>query len=78
MAKKKKKAIERGEFETRHWSFVAEHQEHGRSTIEIVCPFCCKRVTAYKWSMAGCGKRCTCGAMHYRDGDSQMIKRETT
>jgi hypothetical protein len=40
----------------------------GRSRIVFYCPFCDERVEAYTWSLAGSGKRCLCGAMHYRDG----------
>lgn len=39
--------------------------EHGRSKAIIECPFCGKRNIAYKWSLAGSGKRCvneTCRA----------------
>lgn len=34
----------------------------GRSTIDIVCPFCAATVRAYIWSLPN-GKRCDCGAM---------------
>lgn len=33
--------------------------EMGKSTIEIRCPFCGELVTAYIWSYAGGGKKCT-------------------
>lgn len=35
----------------------------GRTSIDIVCPFCLSVVTAYTWSLAGGGKRCGCGAL---------------
>lgn len=35
----------------------------GRSTVEVECRFCGQSYTAYLWSLAGCGKRCTCGAL---------------
>lgn len=39
--------------------------DFGRASIQVVCPFCNTRVTAYVWSMAGGGKKCPgCGAMH--------------
>lgn len=31
---------------------------------EIRCPFCLTLVKAYHWSLAGGGKKCTCGAKH--------------
>jgi hypothetical protein len=40
-----------------------ERSRMGRSTIDVRCPFCSLWVTAYKWSMAGGGKRCACGAL---------------
>jgi len=48
--------------EERRYRVLAEHSEMGRSTVDLRCPFCEARVTAYKWSLAGGGKRCTCGA----------------
>lgn len=36
----------------------------GRSTVFITCPFCHDEIEAYSWSLAGGGKRCTCGALH--------------
>ena len=32
--------------------------EFGRSKAIVECPFCGKRNIAYKWSLAGSGKRC--------------------
>lgn len=34
----------------------------GRAAVYIKCPFCDTWITAYLWSIAGGGKRCTCGA----------------
>lgn len=36
---------------------------NGRSYIKVPCPFCGIILKAYVWSMAGCGKRCDCGAI---------------
>jgi hypothetical protein len=36
----------------------------GKSEVYIVCPFCGTENKAYLWSLAGCGKRCQCGAKH--------------
>lgn len=35
--------------------------EHGKSTVDVECPFCLQTTNAYVWSLAGGGKRCgTC------------------
>lgn len=37
----------------------------GKTTCNIKCPFCETITTAYVWSLAGSGKKCSgCGAMH--------------
>jgi hypothetical protein len=36
----------------------------GKSTVIVTCPFCHADIEAYAWSMAGRGKRCTCGVLH--------------
>lgn len=36
----------------------------GRTSVEVECPFCGRRVRAFAWSLAGGGKRCPCGAIH--------------
>lgn len=46
----------------------------GRSTVIITCPFCRADIEAYVWSLAGGGKRCTCGALHGPRGDSRAWK----
>lgn len=38
--------------------------EFGRANCQIKCPFCQTVVTAYVWSLAGGGKKCSCGALH--------------
>lgn len=45
--------------EVRTFTVVGERSEFGRSSIDIVCPFCGSTVRAYVWSLAGSGKRCT-------------------
>lgn len=42
----------------------------GRTTVIITCPFCNADIEAYAWSLAGSGKRCTCGALHGSRGTS--------
>jgi hypothetical protein len=42
----------------------------GRSTVIITCPFCHADIEAYAWSLAGGGKRCTCGVLHGGQGMS--------
>lgn len=46
----------------------------GRSTVIITCPFCHADIEAYAWSLAGSGKRCTCGALHGPHGTSMGWK----
>lgn len=36
---------------------------HGRSTMMVKCPFCEEELEVYIWSLAGSGKRCSCGAL---------------
>jgi hypothetical protein len=50
--------------EARAYEIVSERAEFGRSTMDIKCPFCGEVTTAYKWSLAGSGKKCGCGAKH--------------
>lgn len=35
----------------------------GRVRVRLTCPFCNADVEAYLWSLAGSGKKCTCGAV---------------
>ena len=37
--------------------------EMGRSRVVGDCPFCDRRVYGFRWSLAGSGKRCVCGAL---------------
>jgi hypothetical protein len=55
---------------------VTRVTEVGRSRIVIRCPFCKACVVAYTWSLAGSGKRCGCGAMHYRTGTRAPVPRK--
>lgn len=48
--------------EQRPYVVLSEWSEFGRSTVTLECPWCLAEVTAYKWSLAGSGKRCLCGA----------------
>lgn len=36
----------------------------GRSYAYLDCPFCGAQVKVFIWSLAGGGKKCTCGAKH--------------
>lgn len=44
--------------------------QFGMSSVRLTCPFCGESVIAYVWSLAGTGKRCPCGAMHFAGGTS--------
>lgn len=35
----------------------------GRTSFMAKCPWCSAVILIYAWSLAGCGKRCPCGAM---------------
>lgn len=50
--------------EVRDYTVVDSRSEMGRSSIDIQCPYCGTVVTAYIWSLAANGKKCTCGAKH--------------
>lgn len=46
----------------------SHRSEFGRTHYQIDCPFCGATVKAFTWSIAGGGKKCSCGAMHVRGG----------
>jgi len=51
--------------EVQHYEILDEVSEFGKSRILIECPYCKTEVWAYKWSLAGHGKKCPkCGAIH--------------
>lgn len=59
----------------RQWTLLREGRSAKRQAILwLRCPFCGREVMAYKLSMSACGKRCECGAMHFRSGLSQYHK----
>ena len=37
---------------------INSFSKHGKSSLEVICPYCKERNTIYVWSYAGCGKRC--------------------
>lgn len=50
--------------------------EHGRSTVDIKCPFCSTVTTAYVWSIRGGGKMCNghnCDTMLTGTGKAQKL-----
>lgn len=49
---------------------------HGKSTVDIDCPFCGAEVTAFIWSLRGCGKRCECGALFSAFGDAYKVEKK--
>lgn len=51
--------------------------EMGRSAICFDCPFCAVEVKGFLWSLAGSGKRCSCGAMHKMDVSYKVNSEET-
>jgi hypothetical protein len=50
----------------------------GRTVVYITCPFCGTEVRAYLWSLAGSGKRCTCGAKFDAYGSARKALTKTT
>ena len=50
--------------ERRGYTYTDGQSTMGRAEMFITCPFCGQLVKAYRWSLAGCGKRCPCGALH--------------
>lgn len=53
---------------------TAGRSEIGKSAVHIECPFCRAVSTAYLWSLAGSGKRCSCGAMFTSYGEAYQWK----
>ncbi len=50
--------------ENKQWTCLANaSRSSGGSYYLIRCPFCEAIVKAYKWSLAGSGKKCVCGAL---------------
>jgi len=64
-------------YEVRNHSTSPGRSEMGRSFIWIKCPFCEVSVVAYLWSLAGCGKKCVCGALHSNFGTTKKEVEQT-
>ena len=48
--------------------YVRRWSEHGKTRVQVKCPFCHGPIVAYLWSLAGSGKKCACGAKLHHDG----------
>lgn len=46
-----------------HGGMYSVITEFGRTRGWVTCPFCSAKVLCYLWSLAGSGKRCSCGAL---------------
>lgn len=57
--------------EERTWTQLWHRSSFGKTRIGIRCPFCEAEVVAYVWSLAGGGKRCSCGAMFSAYGNAR-------
>ena len=66
-----------------HGHVVREHtgrnlrsRANGRTTVDIICPWCGDEVEAHVWSLAGSGKRCcTCkDVIHYTSVSAKRLK----
>lgn len=64
--------------ERREYTVIGRHDAVGRTTLRIICPFCNGTLTAYLWSLSGCGKRCDCGALLGRLGSYRWKPEEVT
>lgn len=62
--------------EKKEYKMFNGSSSHGTSTVEIDCPFCGAEVTAYIWSLRGCGKRCPCGALLSAFGDAYKLTKD--
>lgn len=73
--------------EAREYTIAGTYsKDNGRTEVDIICPFCGERITARTWSLAGGGKRCTCGALfgsrgmawHWSDDEKRNKNRSST
>lgn len=60
--------------EQRPYTREGNYSQMGKSYTYITCPFCNDTVKAYIWSLAGSGKKCTCGVLHGSYGWSMKKK----
>jgi hypothetical protein len=60
--------------EKREYTYINLSRKRGRSSILITCPFCERKVVAYVWSLAGSGKKCSCGAHHHWLGGESWLE----
>jgi hypothetical protein len=61
---------------TRDYVVTDELRQHGKSRIQIRCPFCGTRSWAFLWSLYGGGKRCEnnrCGAKFAKGGYARPV-----
>ena len=65
--------INKEECEKRDYKMWQGFSEHGKSTVDIDCPFCGDTVQAFIWSLRGCGKRCGCGALFGAFGSAYKL-----
>lgn len=63
-----------GKCEMRYATTISQHSEMGKSGVTLECPFCEAHVVAYYWSLAGSGKRCSCGAIIGGTGATWKLK----
>ena len=56
--------------ETRPYEASGRRERMGRTSVTIWCPFCNAGIEAFVWSLAGGGKRCTCGALFASGGNA--------
>ena len=50
--------------------------EHGKSSFEVLCPFCQDWTRVFAWSFQACGKKCYCGAILHINGAKKTTESE--
>lgn len=68
--------IHGGACESRLYTYSNVRARVGRTSLDIRCPFCEQRVTAFLWSLSGGGKRCDCGAIFSARNTAYKLKGE--
>lgn len=63
--------------ETKIYESYGYRSDFARASSMIICPFCGAHVRGYHWSLAGGGKKCTCGALHGSGRTYKEIKELT-
>lgn len=63
-------------YEFQDYQIHTRRSDHGRASVQGICPFCGVTSTLYLWSLSGCGKKCSCGALFTRAYVRKQIDRQ--